>query len=723
MSLPRHRTYLAIGWGGAVLLFLGLVGTFVAYRIHNASIFGVLPHVLVFLMLCFIFMAVSYRRMKSEEALAHVKELMQVQRELDKTARRYRSLLEGAGTAIFVFSADSGMLVEANRRGTELFGYDKEEMARLRGKDLVLEEDQEKFSSLVRRVARRGRGRADGIAFRRKVGERFIGEIEARLIDLGDEKVVHAVVRDITFKHRAEREIRQRNRELSTLIGIIARANQEMELETVLDVTLRETIEAFGADGGGIYLRDQDGKLRPTAAVNVPEQLRFLLARRDEESPLERIVDTGTFLALSNLEVESRLGASPAVQGWKGFVGVPLAARNRVTGVMYLLGRTERRFGNDEVALFLSIAGQMGIVIENARLFNELKWKGEELMGSLRLLERSRHELSFSQHRLRTNLMLVERANQELERIDRMKSNFLGMISHEFRTPLTSIISGTDFLLSSPSFELGSDARRVLDMINQGGERLSEIVNDILKVAKLEANSAAVTRATIHISQVFEEVLAALEPLRAQRDLSIVLANLEGLPYCNGDQECFREIFTELLENSIKFTPDGGTIMISARVVDQDWLAPRREVLARFNPGFLLQAEARSYLEVEVRDSGIGVGYDEQVKIFDKFYEVGDINHHSSGKHKFQGKGAGLGLAIVKGMVEAHGGMVWVESPGVDPDSPLGSAFFVLLPLEECLCQPLLPLAGQPCSAPATTVRKRGEGKPSGGGSGAEDTR
>ena len=694
MSSPNHRIYLIVGWGGALVLLGGLVGAFLAYRFQDTFIFGFLPHVLAFSAIGFIFMAISYRRMQSVDALAHLNELMQVQRELDKTARRYRSLLEGAGTAIFVFNAETGMLVEVNRRGTELFGYSKEEMASLRGKDLVLEEDQEKFTALVHRVARRGRGRSDGITFRRKAGERFLGQIDARLIDLGDEKVVHAVVRDITFRHRAEREIRQRNRELSTLVGIIARANQETELETVLDVTLRETIEAFGADGGGIHLRNQDGRLRPTASVNVPEQLRFLLARRDEESPLERIADTGSSLILANLETEGRFGSSPAVQGWKGFVGVPLTARNRVTGVMYLLSRKERRFGDGDLALFLSIAGQMGIVIDNARLFNELKWKSDELMGSLRLLERSSHELSFSQHRLRTNLMLVERANQELERLDRMKSNFLGMISHEFRTPLTSIISGTEFLLSSLSFQIGSDARRVLDMINQGGERLSEIVSDILKVAKLEANSAAVTRSTLHIAQVFEEVLEALEPLRVERDLSISFADLAGLPHCNGDRECFRDIFTELLENSIKFTPDGGTIRVAARVVDRQALVSRGEILDRFNSRFLAQTGGRCYLEVEVRDSGIGVSHDEQVNIFDKFYEVGDICHHSSGKNKFQGKGTGLGLAIVKGMVEAHGGMVWVESTGGGSDGRLGSAFFVLLPLEEIVCQPPLPLAG-----------------------------
>lgn len=716
MSSTKDWKYIVFGWRGAIVLLLGFVGTFFAYSFHGAPIFGFLSFVLVLFITCFSFMAVNFRRMKSIEALAHVHELMQVQRELDKTVRRYRSLLEGAGTAIFVFSADTGMLVEANRRGTELFGYDKEEMALLRGKDLVLEEDQEKFVALVHRVARRGRGRSDGINFRRKVGERFLGEIEARLIDLGDEKVVHAAVRDITYKHRAERELRQRNKELSTLIGIIARANQDMELETVLDVTLRETIEAFGADGGGIHLRERDGTLRPTASVNLPEQLRFILARREEESPLERIAATAAPLALENLAA-GIAGCSPPelLQGWKGFAGVPLSVRNRVTGVMYLLSKKERRFSEDDVAHFLSIAGQMGIVIENARLFNELKWKSDELMGSLRLLERNSHELAFSQHRLRTNLMLVERANQELERIDRMKSNFLGMVSHEFRTPLTSIMSGTEFLLSSPSFSLDGNSRKVLDMIHQGGERLSEIVSDILKVAKLEADCTTVNRSPLHIVQVFEEVLAAVESLSIERDLTIVFADMEGLPYCSGDRECFRDIFTELLENSIKFTPDGGTIMVDARVVDRKVLERKEKILARFNPWFLAQAEDRSYLEVEVRDSGIGVSHEEQVKIFDKFYEVGDIRHHSSGKNKFQGKGTGLGLAIVKGMVEAHGGMVWVESHGGAEDAQFGSAFFVLLPLEDCLTQPPLPLAE--AGMPGT-----GGGYPRNGGSGPEDT-
>jgi signal transduction histidine kinase len=94
---------------------------------------------------------------------------------------------------------------------------------------------------------------------------------------------------------------------------------------------------------------------------------------------------------------------------------------------------------------------------------------------------------------------------------------------------------------------------------------------------------------------------------------------------------------------------------------------------------------------VEIRDSGIGIDEEEQQRIFDKFYGVGDIRHHSSGRGKFQGKGPGIGLTIVKGMVEAHGGMVWVESLRQDFAEPPGSSFFVLLPTEEQELQATFP--------------------------------
>ncbi|HEX5773863.1 MAG TPA: PAS domain S-box protein, partial [Geomobilimonas sp.] len=172
----------------AFLFFNHLPSTLLSRLLDLTTLFG--------LVTALVLLHMASRKKADLTATSHSRELLEMQREVDKIDLRYKSLLEGAGTAIFVFNVDSGILEEVNRQGTELFGYGQEELATLHGKDLVAEDVQDKFASLVLRVRRRGRVRAGGITFRRRNGEQFLGEIEARLIDLGDEKVVHAIVRD-----------------------------------------------------------------------------------------------------------------------------------------------------------------------------------------------------------------------------------------------------------------------------------------------------------------------------------------------------------------------------------------------------------------------------------------------------------------------------------------------------------------------------------------------
>lgn len=644
------------------------------------------------LVISLILLRLVNKKTRELEQTAHSQELTEMQREVDRTAIRYKSLLEGAGNAIFVFNVENGILEEVNRKGTELLGYSKEEMAALRGKDLVQEDEQEKFTSLVLRVRRRGRVRIEGITFKRKNGDRLLGEIEARLIDLGDEKVVHAIVRDITFKRRAEREIRQRNRELSILNNFIARANESLELQTVLDVTLRETIEVFGVEGGVIHLLDQDKESMILAATHeISPMLRPDIENCgfSSENPC-RIVTTQHCHTVEDFaETPCTLGQLAAGDGWRSSAAAPLLAKNRLIGIMHIMTRKEHRFTPEDMKLFTTICTQIGIVIEHARLFEELNWKNEELLRSHRLLEKSSHQLSLSQNRLKKNLALVERANLELERLDKMKNNFLGMISHEFKTPLTGIMSSAEFLLSTLE-NLSDEESRLLEMILKGGARLNEIVTDLLKVARLEAATFPVTKTALRLEDILEPLQEQLEPLLKERDQQIVFDSLESLPYFSGDREYLEEVFFRLLENAIKFSRDGGEIVVAARMSDSKTLAVKREILSRFNSAFYDQMGDTCYLEVEVRDSGVGIDADEQLKIFEKFYEVGEIRHHSSSKRKFLGKGTGLGLTIVKGMVEAHGGMVWVESPAQEA----GSSFFVLLPLEENLRQPAFPFMG-----------------------------
>ena len=169
-----------------------------------------------------------------------------MRRMADKAALRYQSLMEEAGDAIFVINAKTGLLEEMNDMGTVLLGYSREEMGTINGKDLFPKSDRARYASLVRRVNRRGIAASDSLTFLHKEGSQFLGEVKARLIDLGDEKVVQAMVRDVTHKKQAEQEIRKRNRKLSLLNSIIARANSTLDLRTVLDVTLHETMDYFG---------------------------------------------------------------------------------------------------------------------------------------------------------------------------------------------------------------------------------------------------------------------------------------------------------------------------------------------------------------------------------------------------------------------------------------------------------------------------------------------
>jgi PAS domain S-box-containing protein len=692
--LLRVFTWALIGSGGlACLLEFELVpGRFLA-TVRQ------LQHLhLPFLLLLLAAGAVLYGsiRLAAAKSAAHAQAVTGLQQEIDKTAWRYKCLLEGAGNAIYVFNAETGILEEVNRRGTELLGYTREEMATLHGAQLIQPGEQERFSALVLRVKRRGRGRSPGIAFRRKDGQLLIAEIDARLIDLGDEKVVHVIVRDVTYRHHTQREIRRRNQELVILNNILAQANQSLQLQTVLDVTLREAGDFIAANGAVLHLMTDEGQaLHMTAGQNITAELAaaLKLLRFTPEADCRLTQDGGCHDGNLGDSASCGVARVAAAAGWRGWVAIPLRGNNRLIGIMHLFSQQERQSSEEDRAFFLTLGQQIGMVIGQARLFTELNWKNEELRRSYSLLEKSSRQLEVSQSRLRKNLELVERANLELERLDRMKSQFLGVISHEFRTPLTSLLGSADLLRVASEQMTGEERQRLLEMIYHGGGRLNEIVNDLMKVAHLEAKSAPITRTSVQLATILEGLQEQLQPVLTNRQQTLLVGNMSSLPLLHADQEFLEDIFAELLENAIKFTPDGGEIRITAQVADCRALAAKRETLERFNAGFYAQMGPHQYLLVEVCDNGIGIDTAEQQHIFEKFYELGDICNHYTSKFKFQGKGAGLGLAIVKGMAEAHGGMVWVESR-TDGSRQQGSSFLLLFPLGDGATQRNLPFIG-----------------------------
>jgi signal transduction histidine kinase len=188
----------------------------------------------------------------------------------------------------------------------------------------------------------------------------------------------------------------------------------------------------------------------------------------------------------------------------------------------------------------------------------------------------------------------------------------------------------------------------------------------MLDIAKIDSRALDLYPEPVLIPSLIELVCQDFAEAITERNLSLVVEDMTKLPAIEADPEALNKIFYHLIMNAIKYTPDRGTVTVSG------YSRPEHE-----------SELAQESLEIVVRDTGIGIDPEFHELIFKKFYQTGELALHSSGKTKFKGAGPGLGLAIVQGIVEAHQGKVWVESPGYDEATCPGSQFHVLLPMRQ----------------------------------------
>ncbi len=230
--------------------------------------------------------------------------------------------------------------------------------------------------------------------------------------------------------------------------------------------------------------------------------------------------------------------------------------------------------------------------------------------------------------------------------VDRMKSELISTVSHQLRTPMTSIKGYTDLLYLETVGEINEAQRRFLSIIKSNAERLALLANDLLDISRIETGRIRLNLEFIHLSAITDEIASSLRGQIEEKDLSLKMDIPENLPPTCGDRDRVTQILTNLIDNACHYTPAGGQITVSAQVKG-------------------------NFLQVSVADTGIGIAPGDQKKIFDRFYRA---------DHPFvqEVAGTGLGLSIVKSFVEMHGGEIWVESePG------RGSIFSFTLPLAE----------------------------------------
>jgi signal transduction histidine kinase len=263
--------------------------------------------------------------------------------------------------------------------------------------------------------------------------------------------------------------------------------------------------------------------------------------------------------------------------------------------------------------------------------------------------------------RLQERTLELERANQVLKNIDKTKTNFIQISAHELRTPLTLIMGYSQMLeqdAKKKSPEMMALAKGILD----GSERMTDIIDSMLDVSRIDSNTLFLKKTGLRIEQLILKANREFEKPCKERNISVDTRELAGLPLVPADPDMLLKVFRHLIMNAVKFTPDGGLITISGKY---------------FN------GNEPPQVQVAVHDTGIGIDPALHTLIFDKFSQTGDVLLHSSGKTKFKGGGPGLGLAIARGIVEAHGGRIWVESPGHNEQTNPGSTFFVSLPVEK----------------------------------------
>jgi len=255
----------------------------------------------------------------------------------------------------------------------------------------------------------------------------------------------------------------------------------------------------------------------------------------------------------------------------------------------------------------------------------------------------------------------LQKTNIVLRQLDRNKLEFIQVAAHELRTPLTVLKGYVNVLHSFPDIKANDILEEVLVGIAKGADRMHEVVNLMLDVTRVDVDTLTIGIAPILLKQTIMEVVHDFESAANERSIEISIQYAEDTPKIHGDPTMIHKALYHLIVNAIKYTPDGGKVDVSTRPILTDDNTPG--------------------IEIMVKDTGIGLDAEHHELVFEKFYQVGSVAIHSSGKTMFKGGGPGLGLAVVSGVARAHGGKVWVESAGHDETHYPGSTFYLQLPV------------------------------------------
>jgi signal transduction histidine kinase len=264
----------------------------------------------------------------------------------------------------------------------------------------------------------------------------------------------------------------------------------------------------------------------------------------------------------------------------------------------------------------------------------------------------------------RNTINNLRQSYETLEKLDRAKLDFIEVTAHELRTPLTVMRGYASILAMDSSIKANPMLAEVLEGIVNGTSRMHEIVNDMLDVQRIDTRQMKLAKAPVSIPIVLKGIEHQLREAVEERHLTFTLdiGAASDPIYIEADTGLLHKALQQIILNAVKYTPDGGSVTVTLRYEEHDMLA--------------------TTAHITVRDTGIGIDPEHHKLIFEKFYRLGDVSNHSSGKTAYKAGGPGLGLAIAHGVILAHDGMIWVESDGYSEQTFPGSTFHIILPMK-----------------------------------------
>jgi signal transduction histidine kinase len=415
----------------------------------------------------------------------------------------------------------------------------------------------------------------------------------------------------------AEARIRSLERKvniLNRLAEISTSLNSTFELDSLLSYLMDAAAAIAEAEAASVLLWDEQTRELYIAATNTRHADLNLIGQR---VPLEGSLAGTALLNKSIVQVDdtakdprhyTKVDENIQFETVSLLV-VPMTAKERSIGVLEVLNKRHLPWTDDDRDYLSVLAAQAAVAIEQAQLFEAL-----------------------------------QKANQELNELDKLKNDFIAIASHELRTPLAVILGYASFLQEESQGKASEHAAKVL----ASGLQLRNIIEDLTNLRYIKQNESELTRENLPLSHLVEDAVQDILHTAEAKGQKITLELPPDDPILNVDQIRAGMALMNILNNAVRFTPDGGQITV--------------------------RAEARDNTEawITVTDNGIGLAEDQLERIFEQFYQVED---HMTRKHG----GLGIGLSIARAMAEVHGGRVWASSPGLNQ----GTTFTLALPLAE----------------------------------------